>query len=258
MKKILSIAAVSIISSALLAVNADATSECVHSFESYAERINCSGSCKLTEKVQNPKTYEYDSILEELLKDCGVIYYDTCPIVPGIPQKPENDNEIQKPEQNKPIIPENKPEIEDKNPGNQSGGNQNSDSGQGGTKSEFANEVLELVNKERKANGLSPVTSSNASLNSAADKRAAEQAVSFSHTRPDGRSWSTVLSDYGVKYGAAGENVAYGQRTPEEVMQAWMNSSGHRANILNASYKELGIGVYYKNGTYYWSQLFIG
>ena len=97
MKKILSIAAVSIISSALLAVNTNASPGCSHSFESYAERLNCSGSCKINEKVRNTKTYEYDSILEELLKDCGVIYYDSCPILPDNSQKPESDSENPKP-----------------------------------------------------------------------------------------------------------------------------------------------------------------
>lgn len=253
MKKILSIAAVSIISSALLAVNANASSSCTHSFESYVERMNCSGSCKISEQKSDVKSSEYDSVIMELLKDCGVIYYDSCPIVPENPQnpgispdnqKPETDS--QKPTPENPIIPEQKPET-DNNTGNQ-----------GNTNSVFAREILDLVNKERKANGLSPVEAGNTKLNSAASKRASEQAIIFSHTRPDGSNWTTVLGEYGIKYGTAGENVAYGQRTPEEVMQAWMNSSGHRANILNSSYKEIGIGVYYKNGTYYWSQLFIG
>lgn len=253
MKKILSIAAVSIISSALLASNANASSGCRHSFDSYVERMNCSGSCKITEPKSNVKSSEYDSMITELLKDCDVIYYDSCP---GIPEKPQNpdtvpdiqkpETDIQKPTPENPVLPEQKPETD-----NNSGNQENTDSA-------FVREILDLVNKERKSNGLSPVEAGNTKLNSAAGKRASEQAIIFSHTRPDGSNWTTVLGEYGIKYGTAGENVAYGQRTPEEVMQAWMNSSGHRANILNSSYKEIGIGVYYKNGTYYWSQLFIG
>ncbi len=57
---------------------------------------------------------------------------------------------------------------------------------------------------------------------------------------------------------AAGENIAMGQRTPQEVMNAWMNSKGHRENILNASFDTIGVGYYEENGVYYWVQLFIG
>ena len=139
--------------------------------------------------------------------------------------------------------------------GNGNSGNQNNTQN---TLSAFESEVLALVNKERAAAGLSPVTASNLKLNSAAAQRAKEQATQFSHTRPNGQNWTTVLSEYGVSYKRAGENVAYGQSTPTEVMTAWMNSQGHRENILGSSYTEIGIGVYQKNGTYYWSQLFIG
>ena len=57
---------------------------------------------------------------------------------------------------------------------------------------------------------------------------------------------------------AAGENIAMGQRTPKEVMNAWMNSKGHRENILNTSFDTIGVGCYEENGTYHWVQLFIG
>lgn len=121
--------------------------------------------------------------------------------------------------------------------------------------SSYAEEVLRLVNIERSKAGLSPLTT-NSTLKAAADKRAQETAVSFSHTRPNGTSFSTVLKEYGVSYRTAGENIAYGQRSPQEVVTAWMNSSGHRANILNANYNKIGIGVYKANGVIYWSQLF--
>ena len=165
-----------------------------------------------------------------------------------------------------PIVPEDKPETEkpnDNNPSVPDNGGSNSGSGgvnkpsDNGQHSAFISEVVRLVNKERAAYGLSSVTAGNSALSKAAATRASEQAKSFSHTRPDGSKWTTVLSQYGVSYKSAGENVAYGQDTPSEVMSAWMNSDGHRANILNGSYTEIGVGVYYKNGTYYWSQLFI-
>lgn len=168
---------------------------------------------------------------------------DDAPIVPE--DKPEEDM----PNGNKPSVPDNG--------GSNSGSgdvNKPSDNGQ---HSAFISEVVRLVNKERAAYGLSAVTAGNGALSRAAATRASEQAKSFSHTRPDGSKWTTVLSQYGVSYRNAGENVAYGQDTPAEVMNAWMNSDGHRANILNEGYTEIGVGVYYKNGTYYWSQLFI-
>jgi uncharacterized protein YkwD len=80
----------------------------------------------------------------------------------------------------------------------------------------------------------------------------------FSHTRPSGNKWTTVLSEFGISYRKAGENVAYGQRSASEVMSAWMNSDGHRANILGNGYTQLGVGHYKKNGTDYWAQIFIG
>ena len=122
---------------------------------------------------------------------------------------------------------------------------------------QYVERIVELVNQERLKAGLAPV-SLDETLNKAAMTRAKETVTSFSHTRPNGTSFSTVLSDYKVSYRGAGENIAWGQATPEEVMNGWMNSSGHRANILNASFKKIGVG-YYKaaNGRKYWSQLFI-
>ena len=86
--------------------------------------------------------------------------------------------------------------------------------------------------------------------------RAKESAQSFSHTRPNGSSFSTALTEAGVSYRTAGENIAYGQSTPQQVMNAWMNSSGHRANILHANYTTIGVGYTVINGTAYWAQLF--
>lgn len=121
--------------------------------------------------------------------------------------------------------------------------------------SNYASEVLRLVNIERAKAGLSSYTT-NQTITAAANKRANETSVSFSHTRPDGSGFSTVLQEFGISYRAAGENIAYGQRTPQEVVTGWMNSPGHRANILNANFNKIGIGVYQKNGVIYWTQEF--
>lgn len=117
-------------------------------------------------------------------------------------------------------------------------------------------QVVRLVNEERVKHGLTPLTIDK-NIESAAMVRAKEIQTSFSHTRPNGQSFSSVLKEAGVSYRQSGENIAWGQRTPEEVVTAWMNSSGHRANILNANFSRIGIG-YLTNasGTPYWVQLF--
>ena len=118
----------------------------------------------------------------------------------------------------------------------------------------YAMQVAGMVNRERAANGLAPLKYSD-KLSEAALVRAEEIQSVFSHTRPNGTRCFTAVTEAGINYTSAGENIAYGQRNPEEVMNAWMNSSGHRANILGA-YDYIGVGVTYKNGTYYWSQFF--
>lgn len=120
----------------------------------------------------------------------------------------------------------------------------------------FTAEVVRLVNEERARSGLSPLTV-DSSVAAAASTRAKEIETSFSHTRPDGSSFSTALTQSGVSYRGAGENIAYGQRTPEEVMKGWMNSQGHRANIMNKDFTTIGVGYHQNsNGTGYWVQLF--
>lgn len=120
----------------------------------------------------------------------------------------------------------------------------------------FAEQVADLVNKERAKAGLSPLAFDK-EISSAAMVRTKEIETSFSHTRPDGRRFSTVLTDNGIKFRGAGENIAWGYVSPEKVMEAWMNSAGHRANILDPDYKKIGVG-YNKNlsGKSYWTQLF--
>ncbi len=121
----------------------------------------------------------------------------------------------------------------------------------------YALEVLDLVNVERAKYGLSPLQFHEGAFE-AAQVRAVELEKSFSHTRPNGSSCFTALNEAGVSFRGAGENVAIGQQTPEQVVQAWMNSEGHRANILKDSYTHLGVGVYKtSSGQMAWAQLFI-
>lgn len=119
----------------------------------------------------------------------------------------------------------------------------------------MADQVAALVNEQRAANGLAPLELDD-ELCAAAQVRAAEAAVSFSHTRPDGTSCFTALKQAGISYRTAGENIAYGQATPAAVMNDWMNSSGHRANILSSKYSKIGVGYTVVGGVAYWSQFF--
>jgi len=129
--------------------------------------------------------------------------------------------------------------------------------------STYANEVLQLVNAERVKAGLPALDMSNAALNNAAKKRAEESSatVGLTHTRPDGTEAVTVLAEYGLTYTAFAENLARGQTSPEDVMNGvygWMNSAGHRANILNGDYTHIGIGIYESStGELTWVQLFL-
>lgn len=117
--------------------------------------------------------------------------------------------------------------------------------------------IAELVNEERAKAGLNPVTLDTVA-SEAARVRAVEIVSSFSHTRPDGSSFATALKEQGVSYRTSGENIAWGQHSPEQVMEGWMNSSGHRANILKDSFTHIGVGYYQENGVNYWTQLFFG
>ncbi|MBP5492505.1 MAG: CAP domain-containing protein [Clostridiales bacterium] len=114
----------------------------------------------------------------------------------------------------------------------------------------MARAVLDYVNNERAANGLAPLSWNN-TLANAADIRATEIVVKWSHTRPDGSAWWTAGARTQM-----GENLAFGQSSAEEVVAAWMNSQTHRDNILCSDYSKLGVSCYFCNGTYYWTQEF--
>lgn len=123
----------------------------------------------------------------------------------------------------------------------------------------YENEVIRLTNVERSKNGL-PGLAQNWEVSRVARYKSADMAAKgyFSHQSPTYGSPFTMMQNFGIRFSAAGENIAYGQRTPQEVVNAWMNSSGHRANILSRSYSQIGVGfARNKNGTAYWTQMFI-
>ncbi len=158
------------------------------------------------------------------------------PIVPE--QKPEIPEE--KPEQ-KPEKPEEKPETPEQKPSQLHA---------------FEKRVGELVNAERVKAGLKPlVLDESLSLKARVKSQDMAKNNYFSHNSPTYGTPFEMMQSMGVSYRSAGENIAMGQRTPEAVVQAWMNSEGHRANILNRSYTHIGVG-YVANGNY-WTQMFI-
>lgn len=123
--------------------------------------------------------------------------------------------------------------------------------------SEYEKEVVNLVNEIRVQNGLSPL---NLNVRLCETARMKSQDMKdkgyFSHTSPTYGSPFDMMKQFGISYRTAGENIAMGQQTPQAVVNAWMNSEGHRANILNASFTEIGVG-YVADGNY-WTQMFIG
>jgi uncharacterized YkwD family protein len=126
------------------------------------------------------------------------------------------------------------------------------------TESTEEKEIFELVNNERAKAGIKPVTY-NAQVAAAARIKSDEMAAKkyFNHTSPTYGTPFEMLRAFGIDYRTAGENIAKGQKTAKAVMGAWMNSSGHRYNILNPDFTQLGVGYANDGGTTYWVQIFI-
>ncbi len=123
--------------------------------------------------------------------------------------------------------------------------------------SQVVQQVIDLTNAERKRNGL-PALKADTQLSGVAQKKSEDMRQNnyFSHTSPTYGSPFDMMRDFGVTYKTAGENIAQGQRSPQEVVQAWMNSEGHRKNILSKDFTHIGIG--YDSNGHHWTQMFIG
>ncbi|WP_237389776.1 CAP domain-containing protein [Bacillus sp. USDA818B3_A] len=126
-----------------------------------------------------------------------------------------------------------------------------------GTVSQFAQQVIDLTNQQRTKNGLQALKA-DTQLSGVAQKKAVDMQQNhyFSHTSPTYGSPFDMMRDFGVSYKSAGENIAQGQRTPQEVVTAWMNSEGHRKNILSSNFTHIGVG--FEQTGKNWSQMFIG
>ncbi|GEL78822.1 hypothetical protein TMU01_30570 [Tenuibacillus multivorans] len=123
----------------------------------------------------------------------------------------------------------------------------------------FEQQVVDLVNQERQKRGLQPLEAS-VELSDVAREKSRDMANKnyFSHTSPTYGSPFDMMQQFGINYRTAGENIAMGQRSPEQVMNGWMNSDGHRKNILNGNFTHIGVGYVEANGQTYWTQMFIG
>jgi uncharacterized YkwD family protein len=173
-------------------------------------------------------------------------------IIPGQQQQPVQQQPVQqKPVQQAPVqnpAPANNQVQQPATPAVEQG--QQSDQA-----SAFTKQVADLVNQERAKAGLAPLQF-DAALSKVAQAKAADMAQNnyFDHNSPTYGSPFDMMKQFGISYSTAGENIAMGQRTPQEVMTQWMNSEGHRQNIMNGSFTKIGVG--FVNG--YWVQSFIG
>ncbi|MDR1577558.1 MAG: CAP domain-containing protein [Deltaproteobacteria bacterium] len=122
---------------------------------------------------------------------------------------------------------------------------------------EYGQEVLDLVNRARRSEGRSPLRWSQ-EVADAAQTRAMELGRKFSHTRPNGKKWNSILKEHRINSSAYGENIASGQKNPAAVMKSWLKSPGHRSNILDRDYTRLGVGVAVgPDGQLKWAQIFL-
>ncbi|NIZ88611.1 sporulation protein [Clostridium sp. HMSC19C11] len=174
------------------------------------------------------------------------------------PEDNNNSDSTNKPDNNKPES--NKPE--DNN--NSDSTNKPDDNNNSGSTSEsfsaYQKEVVDLVNIERAKAGLNPLTL-DSSISNVATKKSQDMIDNnyFSHNSPTYGSPFDMLKKFGISYKTAGENIAMGQKTPKEVVNAWMNSEGHRKNIMNPNFSKIGVGVAQKSGgSIYWTQIFVG
>lgn len=198
--------------------------------------ISASAACPIKDALQSGNFKDYINCNKGICIESGVISADK---IKDLLDKLGIKNETE----------ESVPEIEESTP-------------QAPTNaSAFEKRVLELVNIERAKHGLSALqwSSELASVARAHSKDMHERGF-FSHTNPDGKSPFDRIKAAGIKYSYAAENIAAGQSTPEAVVEGWMNSKGHRENILNGNLKYLGVGFYEASGgyKYYWTQNFTG
>lgn len=194
---------------------------------------------------QNTK---YNIYLQKYIQNCQIKWNDTT-----------NWNVVQKPAEKpvqQPTVPVQQEPVQKPATQQQAPVNEQSETPAASQLSAFEQQVVELTNKERAKNGLSALKVDE-QLSKAARAKSVDMQTKnyFSHTSPTYGSPFDMMKQFGVTFRGAGENIAMGQRSPQEVVNSWMNSSGHRANILNKSFTHIGVG-HASNGNY-WTQMFI-
>lgn len=189
--------------------------------------------------------------LRQMLADSPCLSLFRMMCLGELPQVPAPDEETPAPDEETPAPDEGTPAPDE--------GTSAPDKEQttGGVISAYEAEVIRLVNEIRRQNGLGELTAS-AELSHVARLKSQDMHDKgyFDHTSPTYGSAFDMLRSFGISYRTAGENIAYGYSTPQAVVDAWMNSSGHRANILNASYTQIGVG-HVQDGNYC-TQIFVG
>lgn len=215
---------------------------------------------------------QLNSLLEKYLKDFNINWDFLNKQVPSKeatqPEKPANKPaETQKPAEKpaqaqKPVQTAPKPTtpVQQEKPATQTPAPAPTEQTENNATSQvsaFEQKVVDLTNQERAKQGL-PALKLDTELSKVAKAKSQDMNSKgyFSHTSPTYGSPFDMMKQFGISYRTAGENIAMGQQSPEEVVQAWMNSEGHRANILNGSYTHIGVG-YVESGNY-WTQMFIG
>ncbi|HLU21737.1 MAG TPA: CAP domain-containing protein [Bacillaceae bacterium] len=215
-------------------------------------------------KIQDAK-YEFKTIIGKYTpdgqidfqeSDKGIQFGDIVPDQgPNVTQK-KNDKNAQKapaPQTQQPAQQPQQPQAAQ--PKQQTPPANNADNATQGV-NKYVATVIRLTNEERSKAGL-PALKADSALNNVADVKAQDMYEKgyFSHTSPTYGSPFDMMRDFGISYSAAGENIAQGQKSPEEVVKAWMNSEGHRKNILDNKYTHIGVG--YEQGGNQWVQMFI-
>lgn len=203
--------------------------------------------------------------LRQMLADspCLSLFRMMClgelPQVPAPDEEtPAPDEETPAPDEERPAPDEGTPAPDEETPAPDEGTSApDKEQTTGGVISAYEAEVIRLVNEIRRQNGLGELTAS-AELSHVARLKSQDMHDKgyFDHTSPTYGSAFDMLRSFGISYRTAGENIAYGYSTPQAVVDAWMNSSGHRANILNASYTQIGVG-HVQDGNYC-TQIFVG
>lgn len=221
----------------LMAMSAAAASESCVNYGKNCGVLNSSNSvCQ--NGINDIANGNVQKILQNIFGFCSNIDIPQCPVQPESPDLPDA-----------PVIPETpeSPSVPDND----------GDTGVSDSVSAYEQRVAELVNAERAKQGLNSLIL-NTELSNVARVKSQDMLENsyFSHTSPTYGSPFDMLKAFGISYSTAGENIAKGYSTPEAVVEGWMNSEGHRANILNGSFTKIGVG-YVSNGNY-WTQMFIG